>query len=88
MSYAAPRNRYGWAHIDAPVFVVDFNRMGKHGGHVIDALHPTGIVPRKSRHCRYCGKVGPRTQIAGGWAHKRCLPKRSAKAYLAKQEGE
>jgi hypothetical protein len=29
----------------------------------------------KSRHCVYCGKVGPRTQVVGGWAHKRCIPK-------------
>lgn len=27
-----------------------------------------------SRHCVYCGKVGPRTMVAGGYAHKRCLP--------------
>lgn len=26
-----------------------------------------------SRRCVYCGKVGPRTMVAGGWAHKRCL---------------
>lgn len=29
----------------------------------------------KSRHCVYCGKVGPRCVVAGGWAHKYCLPK-------------
>lgn len=27
----------------------------------------------KSRHCVFCGKVGPRTIVAGGYAHKRCL---------------
>jgi hypothetical protein len=27
-----------------------------------------------SRHCVYCGKVGPRSIVAGGWAHKRCIP--------------
>lgn len=27
-----------------------------------------------SRHCLYCGGVGPRTVVAGGWAHKRCIP--------------
>lgn len=35
------------------------------------ALSPWGHV---SRHCVYCGKVGPRTMVAGGYAHKRCLP--------------
>lgn len=29
----------------------------------------------KSRHCVFCGKAGPRTMVAGGWAHKRCIPK-------------
>jgi hypothetical protein len=29
----------------------------------------------QSRKCCYCGKVGPRTIVAGGWAHKRCIPK-------------
>lgn len=28
-----------------------------------------------SRRCVHCGKVGPRTIVAGGWAHKRCIPK-------------
>lgn len=28
----------------------------------------------KSRHCVYCGKVGPRTLVLGGYAHKKCLP--------------
>lgn len=28
-----------------------------------------------SRHCVYCGRVGPRTIVAGGYAHKYCLPK-------------
>lgn len=27
-----------------------------------------------SRHCVYCGQVGPRTVVLGGYAHKRCLP--------------
>jgi hypothetical protein len=27
-----------------------------------------------TRHCIYCGGVGPRTQVVGGYAHKRCLP--------------
>ena len=29
----------------------------------------------KSRHCVYCGKVGPRCIVAGGYAHKYCIPK-------------
>lgn len=29
----------------------------------------------QSRKCLYCGKVGPRTVVAGGYAHKRCIPK-------------
>jgi len=29
-----------------------------------------------SRRCIYCGKVGPRTIVAGGYAHKRCLPRK------------
>lgn len=29
----------------------------------------------KSRHCIHCGKVGPRVQVAGGWAHRRCIQK-------------
>lgn len=28
----------------------------------------------KSRHCVYCGRVGPRTRVASGYAHKRCIP--------------
>lgn len=28
-----------------------------------------------SRYCVYCGKVGPRTMVPMGWAHKRCIPK-------------
>jgi hypothetical protein len=28
----------------------------------------------KSRHCVYCGKVGPRIQLLGGYAHKYCMP--------------
>ena len=28
----------------------------------------------KSRHCIYCGKVGPRCIVAGGYAHKYCIP--------------
>lgn len=28
----------------------------------------------KSRRCVFCGRVGPRTLVVGGWAHKRCLP--------------
>ncbi len=27
----------------------------------------------KSRKCVYCDKVGCRTKVLGGWAHKRCL---------------
>lgn len=27
-----------------------------------------------ARHCRYCGKVGPRTPVGLGLAHKRCIP--------------
>ena len=29
----------------------------------------------KSRHCVYCGKVGPRVVVVGGYAHRRCIPK-------------
>lgn len=29
----------------------------------------------ESRHCVYCGKVGPRMLVLGGYAHKYCLPK-------------
>jgi hypothetical protein len=28
-----------------------------------------------ARHCVYCGEVGPRVQVAGGFAHRRCVPK-------------
>lgn len=28
----------------------------------------------ESRHCIYCGRVGPRMLVAGGYAHKYCLP--------------
>lgn len=28
-----------------------------------------------SRHCVYCGKVGPRVVVAAGFAHRRCIPK-------------
>ena len=30
----------------------------------------------KSRHCAYCGKVGPRVVVLGGYAHRRCIPKK------------
>ena len=31
----------------------------------------------KSRHCIYCGKVGPRVSIDGfRYAHRRCINKR------------
>jgi hypothetical protein len=30
----------------------------------------------QSRYCVYCGRVGPRTYVLGGWAHKRCIPSR------------
>ena len=26
------------------------------------------------RHCIYCGRVGPRVVVLGGWAHRRCIP--------------
>lgn len=32
-----------------------------------------------SRKCIYCGKVGPRTAVIGGYAHKRCLPENQPK---------
>lgn len=28
-----------------------------------------------SRHCIYCGRVGPRVIVFGGYAHRRCIPK-------------
>ena len=31
----------------------------------------------RSRQCVYCWKVGPRTVVPGGWAHKRCIPRYS-----------
>lgn len=31
--------------------------------------------PSFARTCRYCGEVGGRTQVLGGFAHKRCIPK-------------
>lgn len=33
---------------------------------------PWGHVARK---CVYCGKVGPRVIVLGGYAHRRCVPK-------------
>jgi hypothetical protein len=32
-----------------------------------------------SRHCVYCGRVGPRCIVAGGYAHERCLPEEERK---------
>lgn len=29
-----------------------------------------------TKRCIYCGGSGCRTRVAGGWAHKRCLPKK------------
>jgi hypothetical protein len=29
------------------------------------------------RRCVYCGNVGPRTIVLGGYAHKYCIPKES-----------
>jgi hypothetical protein len=29
----------------------------------------------ESRRCVYCGRVGPRMVVLGGYAHKYCLPK-------------
>lgn len=34
-----------------------------------------GLWGQKSRHCLFCGKVGPRVQYNAGWAHRRCIPK-------------
>lgn len=34
----------------------------------------------QSRHCLYCGGVGPRMFVLGGYAHKRCIPKAELKA--------
>lgn len=48
MSLAHVRNQRGWAHIDAPTFRVDFNRLGKHGSQVIDAVFHTGVAPLAS----------------------------------------
>lgn len=31
-----------------------------------------------SRRCRYCGEVGPRVPVPGGYAHKRCMPSNGA----------
>ncbi len=33
----------------------------------------------QSRHCVYCGKVGPRVVVVGGYAHRRCIPQQAAK---------
>ena len=27
----------------------------------------------KSRHCVFCGLVGPRVPVLGGYAHRRCI---------------
>lgn len=43
-----------------------------------------------SRRCVYCGKVGPRTMVAGGWAHKRCIVRpvlRQARKRATPEEG-
>lgn len=37
-----------------------------------------------SRHCKYCSQVGPRVQVFGGWAHRRCIPKGSADDNVSK----
>ena len=37
-----------------------------------------------SRHCKYCHQVGPRVQVLGGWAHRRCIPKGSADDNVSK----
>lgn len=37
-----------------------------------------------SRHCLYCGHVGPRTSVVGGYAHKRCIPGAELKARKVK----
>lgn len=29
----------------------------------------------KSRHCVYCGKVGPRVGVLDGYAHRYCIPR-------------
>jgi len=34
----------------------------------------------QSRHCVYCGKVGPRVVAVGGYAHRRCIPKGMARS--------
>lgn len=52
---------------------------GGHLGFDLPCNAATRKAPRPpwghvSRHCVYCGKVGPRTMVPGGWAHKRCLP--------------
>lgn len=28
----------------------------------------------RTKKCVYCGGSGCRTQVVGGWTHKRCLP--------------
>lgn len=38
-----------------------------------------------SRHCVYCGKVGPRVLVAGGWAHRRCVPKPASQTRRPKE---
>lgn len=40
----------------------------------------------ESRHCIYCGKVGPRTVVLGGYAHKYCLPKPSKRLSVFARE--
>lgn len=41
-----------------------------------------------SRQCIYCGGVGPRTIVAGGYAHKYCIPKGTSRAAQCDDCGE
>lgn len=46
-------------------------------GRAVFKRAPWGHV---SRHCVYCGKVGPRVVVLGGFAHRYCVPKEPRRA--------
>jgi len=56
-----------------------------------DAHRPGGGIGRRpwghvSRHCIYCGRVGPRVIVVGGYAHRRCIPKETLAPYQLPKE--